>query len=64
MLAITGLGWVLYEEALNLPVVGAMTLVIAGVSLINLYSNAHEPPPRTLAYSTRASAKMGLRSGA
>lgn len=35
------LGWVVYEEPLNLPVIGGMTLVIAGVGLISFYSNAH-----------------------
>lgn len=35
------LGWWVYEEALNLQVVGGITLIIAGVGLINLYSSPH-----------------------
>jgi len=35
------LGWLLYEESLNAPVVGGMTLIIAGVGLISLYSSPH-----------------------
>ncbi len=39
--AVAVLGWLVFEETLNLPVVGGMTLVIAGVGLISLYSSVH-----------------------
>lgn len=35
------LGWWVYEEALNLQVVCGITLIVAGVSIINLFSSPH-----------------------
>ncbi|MTJ81026.1 MAG: QacE family quaternary ammonium compound efflux SMR transporter [Telmatospirillum sp.] len=37
---ITALGWVLFGQKLDLPALGGMALIIAGVLVINLFSGA------------------------
>lgn len=39
--SITVLGWVVYEESLNVPALCGIGLIIVGVGLVNLYSQAH-----------------------
>lgn len=37
---ISGLGWTLYEQKLDLPAMAGMGLIIAGVLVINLFSKS------------------------